>query len=124
MIDGGKHNPVPYQDTVTDADASLILKTTAGIDENVFSYGNIFSKIGVKWRKQGKRCVNGLSRQSGHQFPYLICGMVRGIQFRRNAHSFMTIFNQQIMCFRSRFYTFAPAEMFNKFMNIHCNSFI
>lgn len=55
MIDGGKHNPVPYQDAVADADASLILKAAAGIDENIFPYGNILSKIGIKRRKEGKR---------------------------------------------------------------------
>lgn len=76
MIDGGKHDPVTDQYPVTDGDAALILKAATGINEDILSYGYIFSKVTVERREQGKRGINGLSRQSGHTFSDLFRGMV------------------------------------------------
>ena len=47
------------QDTVTDGDSTLILKTAAGIDENVFAEVDISPEIGIKRRKHGTVFTGG-----------------------------------------------------------------
>ncbi len=119
MVDGGKYYHVPYQGAISNSDTALILKTAAGVDEDIFPYGDILSKVGIERRKHCKRWVNGFSRQSGHQVPYLIRGMVRGVQFGRYPHGFLTAFKQKVMLFCSRFHAFPVVEMFNKITDIH-----
>lgn len=119
VIDGGQHDPVPNQRTVTDSDAALILKTATGIDEDVLSYGDIFSKISMERWKQGKRSVDGLSCQPGHAFPYLFRGMICGVQLGCNTHGLMAALQKQIVRFCSRIHTFSTIEMLKKLRKCH-----
>ena len=42
---------MPNQSTVTNEDATLVLKLTTGIDEDILSEMDVFPEIGIKGRK-------------------------------------------------------------------------
>ena len=69
MVDGGKNHIVSNQSAISDGNASLILKMTAGIDEHIFSKCNVFSEVGVKGWKQAKCVVDRFSCQLCHNLP-------------------------------------------------------
>ena len=45
MVQRGKYNIVSYQAIVAQCDTTLVLKVTAGVDNYVFSYGDVFPEI-------------------------------------------------------------------------------
>ena len=76
MIQGRQYHMMADQGTVTDGDSTLILKTAAGIDENVFAEVDISPEIGIKRRKHGKGWIDFFPGQLRHQLAEFFRGMV------------------------------------------------
>lgn len=65
---------------ITDSHSSLILKTAAGIDEDVFAEMDISPEIGIKRRNHGKGRIDFFPGQLCHQLEQFFWG-VRTIEF-------------------------------------------
>ena len=70
---------MPNQGVIANVNAALILKVTAGIDENIFPDVNVPPKIGIKRRKQPEAFIHFLSYQFRHDKNYFFRRMVLGI---------------------------------------------
>ena len=68
MIERRQYYLVADQGAVADCNTALVLKTAAGIDENVFSETDVLAEIRIKRRKQAKSGIDRDARQPGHQF--------------------------------------------------------
>ena len=55
MVERGKDHIMAYLTTVTDIDASVVLKMAAGVDEHILSQMDVSALVGIEWRKYPKR---------------------------------------------------------------------
>lgn len=67
VVQGRKHDLMPDKTVVADLNASLILKTASLVDKDALSDGNVFSEIGVKWRKQSEIFIDFFADQFREQ---------------------------------------------------------
>ena len=119
MIDGGQHDPVTDQRTVAERDAALILEAAAGIDEDIFSDGDVFAEVAVEGREEGKTAVDGLACEFRHEFADPLRRMIGRIQLSRDAHGVIAALQQQIMLRRTGRYAFSLIEMLDELFRIH-----
>ena len=54
MVERGKDHIVAYLTTVTDIDASVVLKMAAGVDEHIFTQMDVSAVVGIERRKYPK----------------------------------------------------------------------
>lgn len=90
MVDRCQHHVVSYQRTITDRDAALILKMTAGINKDIFPYCNILTKVCIKGWEQTEVIFQFFSGQPPHHLPDFLWRMIVIIQFHANAYRFLT----------------------------------
>lgn len=77
---------------VADGDPPLILEMTAGVDEHLLAYRQIFAAVGIKGRKQGKRLLYRFTGELGKEGADFLRFMVTPVDFCRDLHSFLRDF--------------------------------
>lgn len=81
VIDGSQYHVVTDQGVITNVDTALILKTAAGIEENIFPDVDIHAAVGVKGWEQVEAVGNTLSGQMGYDFSDFLRCMISIVQF-------------------------------------------
>ena len=64
VVQRGEHDVVPNLASVAKADASMILKMAAGIDEDILPDGDVLAEIRIEWREDAQCRVPGRSSHS------------------------------------------------------------
>ena len=89
MIECSENHVVPDLTSITEGYASMVLKMTTGIDENILADVDVFPEIGVKRRENPTRWVDIMSEKAGKQSPNLFLRMVTSVQFKSDTACFV-----------------------------------
>ena len=91
MVQGSQYYIVTDQRPVTDGDASLILETTAAVDEHVLSQSDVFAAVRIEGWKQAEGPVRRLACELGEDVLDLLRGVVGIVQLRSDPQGLLGV---------------------------------
>ena len=116
MIQRREYDAMTDQCTVINENTALILEFAAGIDKYMLSNRNIFSKVGIKRRKQTKPFVNRFSDQFRKQRLQFFRFMLLRVDLHRDFLCLTAVVPHQLNCLGIFPDRLALAEVFQKFL--------
>ena len=70
MVQRGEHHIVPYLASVADDNSAMVLKMTAGIDEDILSDGDVLAEIRIDRRLESQSCRHIVTEHFGNNRPH------------------------------------------------------
>ncbi len=119
MIDGGQGDAMADKGAIAQAYAALILKTAAGIYEDIFAQKNVFAKIRIKGREQGKSIMDFPACELGHECPDFLGGTICRIYLTGYALRIPAGLDEHGMGAGATLYNKAMAKLPGKLLNVH-----
>jgi hypothetical protein len=87
--------------------------------QDILSYGDVLSAIGIKWREYGKGFIHRFSNQLRDKSADFLRFVIHSVQLRCDSHGFLCEADHKYMSFRAAWNRQAVVYMIQKQVEIH-----